>query len=71
MVCNTFPILREISFMREHRQKPLVMLSGFWPFKGIGGFSDSVKKGKFVKKPFFQIMLNEVLKICEICHLLM
>ena len=52
MVCNTFPILREISFMREHRQKPLVMLSGFWPFKGIGGFSDSAKKGKFVKKTF-------------------
>ena len=31
------------------------------------GLSESVKKGKFVKKRklFFQIMLNEVIKICE------
>ena len=29
---------------------------------GGAGLSESVKKGKFV---FFQIMLNEVLKICE------
>ena len=27
--------------------------------------SESVKKGKFVTEVFFQIMLNEVLNICE------
>ena len=65
MVRNPFPMLRKIFFVREHRQKTLVMLSGFWPFKGVGDLSDSIKKGKFVtKNSFFQIMLNEVLKIC-------
>ena len=49
MVCNTFPMMHKISFVREHRQKTIVILSGFWPFKGVGGLSDSVKKGKFVK----------------------
>ena len=52
MVCNTFPMLRKISFVREHRQKTLVMLSGFWLFKGVGNLSDSVKKVNFVTKIF-------------------
>ena len=41
-----------------------VKLSRFWPLKGCGDFSKLVKKGKFVTKIFFQIILNEVLKIC-------
>ena len=58
MVRNTFPMLCKISFMREHRQKTLVMLSQDfgclrgWMGWGEGGLSDSVKKGKFVKKIF-------------------
>ena len=52
MVCNTFPVMHKISFVREHRQKTIVILSGFWPFKGVGGLSDSVKKGKFLTKIF-------------------
>ena len=54
MVCKTFPILRKISFVRDHQQKTLIMLSGFSPFKfeGLWGFSDFVKKGKFVTKIF-------------------
>ena len=31
----------------------------------MGGLSQSVKKGKFVTKIFFQILLNEVLKVLE------
>ena len=34
-----------------------VTLSGFWPLRVLG---ESIKKGKFVIKIFFQIMLNEV-----------
>ena len=56
MVCNTFPMLRKISFAREHQRKTLVMLSeNFGCFRwwvGGGGLSDSVKKGKFVTKIF-------------------
>ena len=53
--------------LREHRQKTFVTLSGFWLLRGLGGLSESVKKGKFVTKIFFffHVMLNEVLKICE------
>ena len=69
MVWNTFLKLRKISFLREHRQKTLVMLrEDFGCLRGWGRggrLSDSVKKGKFVTKYFFQIMMNEVLKICE------
>ena len=50
MVCKNFPMLRKISFVREHQQKPLV--SEFWLFKGVGTLSDSVKKEKFVTKIF-------------------
>ena len=39
--------------------------------KGVGRLSESVKKGKFMTKIFFQIMLNEVLKICKNWYLLM
>ena len=38
---------------------------GLFDFKGTSTKnSKSVKKGKFVTKIFFQIMLNEVLKSC-------
>ena len=33
--------------------------------KGVGDFSESVKKGKFMTKIIFQIMLNEVIKSYE------
>ena len=44
------------------------MLSRFWLLKvqgGGGALGQSVKKGKFDKN-VFQVLLNEVLKICEI-----
>ena len=52
---------------REHQQKTFAMLSRFQQLRGWGGgeFSESVKKGKFMTEIFFQIMLNEVLKIYE------
>ena len=37
---------------------------------GLGELSESVKSKTFMTKTFFQIMLKEVLKICE-KHLLM
>ena len=51
-------------YFREHQQKnfchPLA------DFGQGGGVIECTKKEKFVKKIFFQIMLNdEVLKICE------
>ena len=50
-------------YIREHRQKISSRLADVGCEGGGGaGLSESVKKGKFV---FFQIMLNEVLKICE------
>ena len=49
----------------EHWQKTFVKLSGFHLLRGWGSLSESVKKWKFTLKIFFQIMLNEVLKICE------
>ena len=34
--------------------------------EGEGGrLGESVRKGKFAKKTFFQIMLNEILKSCK------
>ena len=48
--------------LREHRQKTFVMLNRIWSLRwgwgegGTGGggcLSESVKKGKFVKKIFF------------------
>ena len=32
------------NLLRQHRQKTFVTLSGFWPLKGFGGLSESVKK---------------------------
>ena len=52
MVCNTFPMLHKISFVREHQQKTHVTLRRFWSFKAVEGLSDSVKKWKFVTKVF-------------------
>ena len=33
--------------------------------KGVGSLGEFVEKGKFVTKPFFQTMLNEVKKTCK------
>ena len=33
--------------------------------KGVGALGESLKKGKFVTKFFFEIMLNEVSKRCK------
>ena len=53
---------------REH-QRTLVMLSGFWPLRGYrwegSGWVNPFKKDNLWRKSFFQIMLNEVLKIYE------
>ena len=38
---------------------------------GGGWLSESVEKGKFVKKLFFQMTLNKVLEICEKLYLLL
>ena len=43
---------------REHRQKTFVMLSELWPLRGWGVLGESIKKGIFVTKIFFQIMLK-------------
>ena len=40
--------------VRKHQQK-LVTLSGFWTLRGWRGLHESVKKGKFVTKIFFEI----------------
>ena len=43
----------------ERQQKALIMLSRFWPSKGLwgkggsDGLGESIKKGKFVVKIFF------------------
>ena len=50
--------------LMEHHQKLLSHLEDFYCSVG-GGLSESVKKGKFVTKIFFQIMLNEALKSCR------
>ena len=43
------------------------VFNGLWLFvKGLGGLSESVKKGKI-----FQIMLNQVQKNCKKLYLLM
>ena len=39
----------------EHWQKTFVMLSKFWPLREWGDLGESVKKGKFMTKIFFQI----------------
>ena len=52
--------------LREHQQKTFVMLSRFWPLRGLGNLSESVKMENFVMKfvnLFFSDMLNEVLQM--------
>ena len=44
--------------LREHQQKTIVMLRGFWLLRGWGSFIESAKKGKIVTKIYSQIMLN-------------
>ena len=56
--------------LREHRQKTFVPVN--WrilavALRGWGELSESVKKEKLVTKIFFQIVLNEGLKMCDIC----
>ena len=60
--------MRQISHLHESALftiplKRLVEGVG-WGGGGGGGVSESIKKGKLLTKTFFQIMLNEVLKIC-------
>ena len=44
-------------------KKTFVMLKGFWSLRGFENVGLSLlKKGKFVTKIFFQILLNEILK---------
>ena len=64
-------VLKKKNAIREHRQKILITLSEFWLLSGCEGLSESVKKGKFVTKFFCQIMMDEVLIICEKLCLLM
>ena len=45
-------LVLEKNTIRENRQKTFVTLSGFWPFRGCGGLSESAKKEKFVTKIF-------------------
>ena len=48
--------------LRQLQQKTFVTLSRFWLLRGQGSLSESVNKGKFVTKIFFQIFLNEVFR---------
>ena len=42
------------------------MLKGFWSLRRFENVGLSLlKKGKFVTKIFFQILLNEILKSCK------
>ena len=56
----------KLEHIREPLQKCFVMLSKFWPLKGLEDLGESVKKRKFVIKIFLRIVLNEVLKSCKI-----
>ena len=58
--------------IRQHRQKSFVTLSWFWLFRGWGGgWVNPLKKENLWRKSFLQIILKEVLKICEKWYLLM
>ena len=52
---HCFHIMNAFNMLRKHREKSSVTLSGFWPLRGWGDLSDSVKKGKFVPQIFFSI----------------
>ena len=41
---STFTIMVHTTKLREHQQKTLITLSGFWPLRGWGSLSESVKK---------------------------
>ena len=64
-ICVGFPIFDSVLFLLKF----IFLFSkkyGLFDFKGASKKNcESVKKGKFVMKIFFQIMLNEVLKSCE------
>ena len=54
-------VLRDLGSIK----KPYSSLADFG-CKGGGGLSESVEKGNFMTKNFFQIiMLNEVIKACQ------
>ena len=62
------------SMLSEHQQEIYVTRSRFLPLRasvGEGGWVNPLKRGQFMTKMFFQIMLNEVLKNCEKWYLLM
>ena len=53
-----------IRHFRENQQRTFVMFSRFRPKSGWGWGKggESVKKGKFGTKTFFQIIMNEILE---------
>ena len=75
--CLTWPLIAKSIFskfcikfwkilfwwLREYQQKKFIMLSRFWMLRGWGrGLSESIKKGKFVTKILFQIILKTTFK---------
>ena len=52
---HCYDVMNAFNMLREHRQKRSVKLSGFWPLRGWGDLSESVKKGKFMPQIFFSI----------------
>ena len=66
-------------WLREHRQKTFITISGLWPLRrwwwevgeGEWGWVNPLRKEHFCRKSFFQLMLNEILKNCEKWYLLM
>ena len=51
--------------------KKFVTLSGFWLLRCWRGLGEFIKKREFVTKIFISIMVDEVLKTCKKCYLLM
>ena len=41
---STFTVMVCTTKLREHQQKTLITLSGFWSLRGWGSLSESVKK---------------------------
>ena len=65
-------ILKETGHLKGAATKNFCHAYQILAIKGVGGGigggeggGESVKTGKFITKIFFQIMLNEVVKICE------
>ena len=64
--CSVVILIQDWAFtFREHGHKTLIALSQFWQLRGWVGLSESVKRGKFVIKIFFQIAMNDILKISD------